>query len=650
MARKNSARLVPAVALGAIVLAHPAHAQIAKDDVLAESDDAFGTTVGLESTGIYTDRDTRGFSPLDAGNVRIDGIYFDQASFLTNKLRQTTAIRVGFGAVETPFVAPTGVVDHRLRPFPKDMGGSLSYTRYYYGGAFYEGEFRVPVVKDRIAISGGYGYSEFGQSDGAQSVSWGVTLKANIRVGRFELAPFYGGGKFTRNDAKVIALVSDGYLPEVTPTNKYLGQDWARGAHDHGNYGATLKGSITDHLYFRGGLFHSLANKKKSFSEIYRIQADDGRSLHYVLADPPQQVNSTSGEGLFVLHYRNDRTQHRFYAGYRARDRVTETDGSDFINLGSAIFGQYDRIAKPDFQFTEVNRGRVKQSSWLLGYVGFLKDVGQINIGLQKARYRATITYGETGEVGAERADPWLYNAALRLNVAPHLIAYAATQRGLEDSGLAPESAINRNEQLPAARSTQYEGGLRYDFGKAQLVLAAFQITKPNFGYDADRRFVVLADQRHRGVEFSLAGHFDKRFDILVGGYLMDPSVNGPGRDAGLVGPRPTGVPKFYGRLDASWHTGLPGATTFTASVEHLGARPATATEFAHLGGKQLMLPSVTTLDLGSRHVIPVGPTTLGVRMLVRNLFDAKAWHVPSPDVLFTRHRRSLLIVASLDF
>ncbi|MCB2061964.1 MAG: TonB-dependent receptor [Novosphingobium sp.] len=650
MAITRSARLVLAIALGAVAIASPAQAQNAKDDVLAESDDAFGTTVGLESTGIYTDRDTRGFSPLDAGNVRIDGIYFDQASFLTNKLRQTTAIRVGFGAVETPFVAPTGVVDHRLRSMPKEAGGTLTYTRYYYGGSFYEGEFRLPVKEDRIAISGGYGYSKFGQSDGSQSESWGITLKANIRIGRFELAPFYGGGEFNRNDAKVVALVSDGYLPEVTPRNKYLGQDWSRGAHDHGNYGATLKGSITDHLYFRGGLFHSLGNKKKSFSEIYRIEAADGASQHYVLADPPQQVNSTSGEGLFVLHYRNERMQHRFYAGYRARDRLTETDGSDFINLGTAIFGQYDRIDKPEFEFTEVNRGKVRQSSWLLGYVGFLKDVGQINLGLQKARYRASIAYGDSGVIDAERDDPWLYNAALRLNIAPRLIAYAATQRGLEDSGLAPESAINRNEQLPAARSTQYEGGLRYDFGKAQLVVAAFQITKPNFGYDAERRFVILGDQRHRGVEFSLAGHFNERIDLLVGGYVMDPSVTGPGRAAGLVGPRPTGVPKFYGRLDASFHTGLPGALSLTASVEHLGARPATATEFDHLGGKQLMLPSVTTLDLGTRNVVPVGKTTLGVRMLLRNLFDAKAWHASSPDVLFTRHRRSVLIVASLDF
>lgn len=645
-----SERLMPACLLVGLVVVNPAQAQVTQDDVLSESSDAFGTSVGLESTGIYTEHDTRGFNPLDAGNVRIDGIYFDQVSFLTNKLRQTTAIRVGFGAVETPFVAPTGVVDHRTKPFPKTAGQSLTFTRFYYGGVFYEGEVRVPVKEDRIALTAGIGYSEFGMSDGALSHSWGITLRSIIRIGRFELAPFYGGGAFTRIDAKPVAVVTAGYLPEVPPSGKYLGQDWVRSAKDHGNYGATLKGPITDHLYFRGGAFYSLGNKKNGFSEIFSIRAADGTASHTVLADPAQDVHSKSGEAMLVLHYRGERAAHRIFAGVRGRDRLTETDGSDFIDLGTAIHGQIARFPKPDFEFTELNRGRIRQTAYMLGYVGFLKDVGQINLGLQKARYRATLENGETGEIGRARADPWLYNAALRLNVAPRLQAYVATQRGLEDSGLAPENALNRNEQLPAAKSTQYEAGLRWDLGKAQLVVAAYQITKPYFSYDARREFVVLGDQQHRGLEFSLAGHFTKRFDVLLGAYFMDPSVTGPGRASGLVGPRPTGVAKFYARLDASYRTSLPSDVTFTITAEHLGSRPATAATIGHLGNAQLMLPSATTFDIGTRHTLKLGGTDIMVRILARNIFDTAAWHVPSPDVLLPKHRRSALVVAAVDF
>ncbi|MBV1917259.1 MAG: TonB-dependent receptor [Sphingomonadaceae bacterium] len=651
MSIKSGMILAGSILVCGVAPSNPARAQVADDNVLAESEDAFGTKVGLESTGIYSDRNTRGFSPLDAGNARIDGIYFDQVSFLTFKLKQTTAIRVGFGAVTTPFVAPTGVVDHQMRPFPEAYGQSVAYTRFYYGGTFLEHGLRLPIMGDKIALTGGLGFSESGQADGAMSHSWAVTVRPIFRFGRFQFVPFYGGGEFTRSDAKPLAVVTDGYVPKVPPASKYLGQKWARGKRDHGNYGATLRGSLSDHLYFRGGLFKSDASKSKNFSEIYRVEAEDGRSTHSVFADPAHDNYTTSGEGIFVLHYTDEKSSHRFYAGYRARDRYTETGGSDFFDLGTPIHGTIDQIAEPDFEFTGVNKGSVRQSSWMAAYVGILKNLGSINIGVQKAQYRASLFNGTTELTDRSRADPWLYNAALHLKLTRGLSAYVATQRGLEDSGIAPGNAANRDEQLPSTKSTQYEGGLRWDFGKGQAVLAAFEITKPYFSFDEDRNFVAIGEQRHRGVEVSLAGHFTKRFDILVGGVMMDPSVTGPGRGAGLVGPRPAGVPKFYGRLDANYRTGLPSDLTLTASIEYEGARPATSKTFDRLDGDQKMLPSVMVVNLGTRHLIHIDDkTNIGVRILVQNVFDDAAWYVAAPDVLTPKKRRSVLVVASLDF
>lgn len=642
--------LVAQLLCGTLGLAQPAWGQVARENALAESEDAFGTSVGLESTGIYTESGTRGFSPLDAGNVRIDGIYFDQVSFLTNKLRQTTAIRVGFGAVDTPFVAPTGVVDHRLRSFPKAAGESLTYTRHYYGGQFYEGEMRLPVMKGRVGLMAGFGVSEMRQADGADNKSWGVTLRSMIRVGSFEFAPFYGGGRFTSVDAKPMAVVTRGYLPKVPPRREYLGQDWVHGTKEHGNIGATLKGAITDRLSFRGGLFRSLGGKNSNFTEVFRIEDASLLSSHYVIADPSLHIHSTSGEGLFVWRFGGSGNIHRIFAGFRGRERLTQTGGSDYFDLGKVIHGQIQRIDKPEFEFTEPNTGVVRQSAWLLGYTGVIEGLGHINMGVQKARYRATLTHGVTHLVDRSSAAPWLYNAALMVNITPSVSAYAATQRGLEDSGTAPDNAINRAEQLPAAQSTQYEGGVRWNFGKGQLVLAGFQITKPYFSYDASRAFVRLGDQRHRGVEASLATHFTKRFDMLLGAYHMNPTVSGPGRDAGLVGDRPTGVAKSYAKLDSNYRTDLPGELTLTGTVEYMSSRPATSAPIAHLGGKQLMIPSFVTFDVGTRQVFNLKHTVLALRVLVKNVTDKKAWHTPAPDVLLPMHRRSFMAILSADF
>ena len=82
------------------VLALPgiALAQRAAENAVASADDAFGSSVGLEQTGIYSEQDTRGFSPAKAGNARIDGVYYDPVGSLSARLRYANVVRVGFAA------------------------------------------------------------------------------------------------------------------------------------------------------------------------------------------------------------------------------------------------------------------------------------------------------------------------------------------------------------------------------------------------------------------------------------------------------------------------------------------------------------------------------------------------------------------------
>ncbi len=621
-----------------------------KDNALAQADDAFGTNVGLESTGIYTEYETRGFSPLDAGNVRLDGIYFDQVAVPASKLRERTAMRVGFSAVDTPFVAPTGIVDHQLKPFPIEAGNTLTYNSYYYGGYFGEWEYRLPVVDDRLAFTGGIGVSHMGQADGADTKSWGVTMRAIGRVGGFEISPFFSGGQYSRVDAKPIAAVTSGYLPKVPPRRKYLGQPWVRGKKIHENIGVTLKGTITDNLSIRGGLFRSSGDRDSNFTEIFDIKEANGLSNHYIYADPAHDIHSTSGEALLVWRIGGLGNSHRIFAGYRGRKRLTETGGSDFFNLGQIVHRQIDQVPEPQFEFGPANRGLVRQSSMMFGYVGNIDGFGRINLGVQKARYRASQRHGDTQLVDRSKADPWLYNAGLLIDVGPAFSTYFATQRGLEDNGTASEHATNRNEQLPATKSTQYEGGLRWNFDQGQVVLAAFQITKPYFAYDGRRSFVVLGQQRHRGAELSLSVRLLSRLKVLLGAMVMDPEVTGTGREAGLIGPRPTGVPKVFVRADTSYRTDLPGNVTFTASAEYKGSNPATAATIDHLGGRQLMVPDFLSIDLGARQAFNIGKTAVSLRVLMQNIFDTGGWHVPAPDVLLPKYRRGVLAVVSVDF
>ncbi len=77
----------------------------------------------------------RGFSPTQAGNARIDGLYFDQVWGLSSRLRPATIIRVGLSAFGFPFPgAPTGVIDYQFRA----AGSEEALSTYAYATTYGE--------------------------------------------------------------------------------------------------------------------------------------------------------------------------------------------------------------------------------------------------------------------------------------------------------------------------------------------------------------------------------------------------------------------------------------------------------------------------------------------------------------------------------
>jgi iron complex outermembrane receptor protein len=68
--------MLRSVCVTAILLAStaPALAQRADENAVKAAGDAFGTSVGNERIGLYNVGDVRGFSPITAGTIRVDGL------------------------------------------------------------------------------------------------------------------------------------------------------------------------------------------------------------------------------------------------------------------------------------------------------------------------------------------------------------------------------------------------------------------------------------------------------------------------------------------------------------------------------------------------------------------------------------------------
>jgi iron complex outermembrane recepter protein len=654
-----------ALALSA-ALPGAAHAQRVSQNAVTEADDAFGSTVGIETTGIYTEQNTRGFNPRKAGNVRIEGIYFDQAGALSNRLKQSTTIRVGFAAEDFPFPAPTGVVDNRLYPMPTAPGASLGLHSTAYGG--YTGEFdlRLPVVKDHVGLNIGADYSDHRPSDGTRALTADFAARAIVRYAHTEFAPFIMLRWFPKYVNQTLVVVNGDTLPEHPATRRYLGQRWADGKFDAMIAGATLKSRLSDHFVFRSGLFRAGGARISNFTEVYSLLPGEpppdrpcgvagmagrtGDSCHFLIADPYQTVWSTSGEAQAVYLADSGKWHHRVYLGYRFRDRETESGGSDFFNFGLARYGVPDPLPEPDFDFTDVNLNRVKQSAIMLGYIGRIDGRATVNLGIQKSRYRALSRNGVTGDLTRSRANPWLYNATLDVELLDNLSIYVGAQRGLEDSGNAPDTAANRLAQLPTTKTTQYEGGIHWRFRGGQLFVNVFELSKPYFTFDAGGVFKPIADVTHRGVEASLSGQFGKRLHVVAGAVVMRPRVSGEARELGLVGKLPTGTPAVYARLDANYRTDILGGLTPIATLEYASKQAVSAGPIETLGGRQLMTPSYFILDLGLRHRFDIGSVPASFRLLVNNVFDKKRWDIVAANTLQVDARRRLTLTLTADF
>src|SRR6476660_4862200 len=117
-------------------VAGPALAQSrASDNAVTQAEDAFGFSVGRESLGIYNAGNARGFSPVAAGNLRIDGLYFDQTFGLPGTILDSTSIKVGLSAQGYPFAAPSGIVDQTLR-HPGDKAGASAVANWDSWGTY----------------------------------------------------------------------------------------------------------------------------------------------------------------------------------------------------------------------------------------------------------------------------------------------------------------------------------------------------------------------------------------------------------------------------------------------------------------------------------------------------------------------------------
>jgi iron complex outermembrane recepter protein len=618
-------------------------AQRADENVVTSAQDAFGTSIGQQNVGLYSQSDARGFSPQDAGNLRIEGLYFDRQTWVTSDcmVRETT-MRVGIAAQSYAFPAPTGIADFSLRTPGEKTLFSAVLSRGPFDSATADLEAQIPLTEHTLGVDLCAGYVEnfvpdlFRQMHGTR---FGTTFRWQPTPNT-EIIPFWayevGGAR------QIVPIVyTDGTLPLPNFLTQDLGaQDWTSQGWHMNTFGAVLKSAFGDHWALAAGLFHS-RERDPLGHEPYLNLGPNARADSVMDVAPPFAADSTSGELRLSRAFGNGAHRRQLQLMVRGRDVERQFGGDSLTDFGTIALTSPMPFAPPPLAFGPLGQDTTRQRDLGLAYEERWVGVGSFSIGVLNDRYRRTVVL-PSGTVDTNRTSPRLLNLRLASDARRDVIFYGSFIQGLEDSAVAPVSADNRFEPPPATRTWQVDGGVRWAPSTTlQLIFGGFEIQKPYFNVGADNVYAQLGRLRYRGLESSLS-YNDRGLTLLLGGVLITPRVDRALPEPGATGSIPLGPVPLTLSFNADYAPAQWGPWAASVQWNRLGPRVATADNTVYL-------PALATLAAGVRYQGSFRSHPWTVRLDAFNLTDARGLHLSALDAVLSEQRRRFILTLAAD-
>jgi iron complex outermembrane recepter protein len=629
------------LAMLALASVPAAFAQRTDENVATGSDDAFGRSIGAERLGIYNEEDVRGFSPLDAGNVRLEGLYFDRLGHLTSRLVEGSTIRVGIAAQTYPFPAPTGIVDYDLRRVgTKQIVSALAYHGPFDGwGAEVDAQFPIDGEVLGLAVGAGIYRDAFPWGGRNEAVSYALIPRWKPAPDT-ELRPFFSHIRFSDEEAQPLMLTAGGALPPKIRRNRYFGQPWAVSEGEIFNYGLIGKTRIGDWT-LRLGIFDSIFSGESEFAELFTDIQPDGSSNESVVAFSDSRFASKSGELRLSRVFERGVRTHTLQFAARGRQQRRRYGSEDEIDLGPVQLGVGRELARPAFTFSAQSHDEIDQETLGATYGLLWAKVGEASVGVQKTFYSKSVATPSV--VLPESSDePWLWNATATVYATDRLAFYGGYTEGLEESPVAPNNAVNRNEAAPALLTEQYDAGVRWSaFANLKVIAGVFSVEKPYFNVDQNGLFSELGTVEHRGVELSVAGNPIPNLTLVAGARWLDASVSGPLVEAGVIGEKPVGSFREYSIVTTDYRfRGSP--LSLDATLEAVSQQMATS-------DNSVEVPSRAVLHLGGRYRFELFGKPAIVRMVLNNVTDEYGWVAASSGVYVYNQPRRFTVYVTAD-
>ena len=603
----------------------------------------------MESIGLYGPGFVRGFNPQTAGNVRIEGLYFDQQGTLSNRVVEGSSIRVGVSEIGYAFPAPTGIVDYSLR---QTGTGTPSATIVASAGPFEARGLSVdgslPLTSSGLQLPMGASYQISTQTLGGPNPGYTSTV-ANVGTTPAwkpnDWLMLRGVFDWTQtSNAKTLPIIVTGgdYLPPETPRG-YFGQNWAEGRSLAENYGGIVTARLSRNWSLAAGVFRSVADNPVSYTDLYLNTQPNGAAEQILVGSPDQRTSSSSGELHVTGHFGTGSWRQDVILLARGRNTLGLYGGYDVVDVGPALIDQGVQVPEPTFTYSVLTRDRTELWSTGIAYRAQWQGHGDFAVGIQQESYSKDVS--NPGLPEAHLADhPLRGYGTFAWQLTDRATAYGGYTQGLEDSGVAASSAENRGAILPDARTWQTDAGIRFLLTQqVKLIAGVFEIEKPYYNLDANNVDRQLGLQRATGLEKSLSGEVIRNLIVTAAMLWGDVKVLGPNLEAEGIGSTALNQAHLVATINASYKFLRQPAFSADISILHFGSYPASVDDVARA-------PAETVIAAGGRYRFRVLGAPATLRMQVQNLTNVYFWNLSFNSPSFFQYQpRALFAYLTVD-
>jgi iron complex outermembrane recepter protein len=320
-------------------------------NALAVAEDAFGSTEGSESIGIYDATSVRGFSLESAGNYRINGRYFVKNSGVSSYFVEKTIVRIGHNALWLDYPGPSGVVDYRLRDPRRDEPSLVTVGLDSYEQPLTELHFKHRSEDDSVAASIGLGKGfKTEDEQGGEGRDWLLAGTLRKTLGSARLQVFAGEYRYDRMGRFRISLSSDATtLPAEIERGRYLGQSWATEEGARRIVGGLADIGLDGGWSLSGlGVFGEEAPDSK-FTQLFSDLGADAHARNLVILSPEQRSHSYSGELRLGKGFETGAFTHAAALNARFRASRSRFGGERIVEGDSVRLGERPAaLAYPD--------------------------------------------------------------------------------------------------------------------------------------------------------------------------------------------------------------------------------------------------------------------------------------------------------------